>query len=599
MGKLNYCAYDLFKPIGETSEKHVTARVFTDGTVDIRGTIGLEDCVEVPWEHGTPEYLRSLDTGNARYEFKLSIPFNDFNSSLWWKLDEPEEIPESTDSTLYDQLQISTNQRKFRYYKKYEKERFLRWFGTDRVPELDLNQICKKTICSAPHLTNSINDGKFYEDSNNIMDNPDRTKVNIDNQTQLSLLSMCPRSTIDLIDKEDGQYLTFTVGGHQRTSTLSFHIQGKMRGQNRDNQQFGGTLEQMYKKALSLEKSIRFLDLTYEMNPNIMELWKTTMGGELEYVPRRWIEVLGIVENALDRRTEAQRADSQCAAPLQNPIDLLRFRAIDIESLFNWIEREVMERYKFIRGMSRRSYDNLDEVLSYSEQQARELDSQKLSNLEDYLDELVKQNKIDLQTKDRLVRYNQGIELWNWDLFIYIRDTSPSEVGSIESDTILSRVNLPLPIKEQLKHDIVNKWYALDPKVKYESTEDDIRESIVAFNSMLPRLPIVTRDNKVASRNIFLDWKNYVERTLKRLVEQGHLHERQINEWEYEDNPILRDILCKSTDGKWYSYTEYYIDEDMTVPLVDYSYRYKIDDCGSVEILKDRFDFWCPEDFME
>ena len=56
--------------------------------------MGLSDCVHVPWEYGSQDYLRSLNTGNEKYEFKLSIPFNDFNSVLWWKPDEKEELVE-------------------------------------------------------------------------------------------------------------------------------------------------------------------------------------------------------------------------------------------------------------------------------------------------------------------------------------------------------------------------------------------------------------------------------------------------------------------------------------------------------------------------
>ena len=93
-----------------------------------------------------------------KYEFKLSIPFNDENSTLWWKPDEKEEIPESADSTIDSTMDdtLELTEPRYRYYNKYEKERFLRWFGTDHVPELDLNNITKKTMCSIPKLTNDI-----------------------------------------------------------------------------------------------------------------------------------------------------------------------------------------------------------------------------------------------------------------------------------------------------------------------------------------------------------------------------------------------------------------------------------------------------------
>ena len=89
-GRLEYGFYEFFKPIGNTTEKFVKVRVSTNGNIDIYGVIGLSDCEHVEWKYGTPEYLRALNTGNERYDFKLSIPFNDENSTLWWKPDGPE-----------------------------------------------------------------------------------------------------------------------------------------------------------------------------------------------------------------------------------------------------------------------------------------------------------------------------------------------------------------------------------------------------------------------------------------------------------------------------------------------------------------------------
>ena len=56
------------------------------------------------------------------------------------------------------------------------------------------------------------------------------------------------------------------------------------------------------------------------------------------------------------------------------------------------------------------------------------------------------------------------------------------------------------------------------------------------------------------------------------------------------------------TDGKSYKYIEYYKDEQLTVPLVDYSYMYdedgerKVDDDGNLKY--DRWDFWSEDDFI-
>lgn len=93
-----------------------------------------------------------------------------------------------------------------------------------------------------------------------------------------------------------------------------------------------------------------------------------------------------------------------------------------------------------------------------------------------------------------------------------------------------------------------------------------------------------------------MDWKNYVDNSLSWLEEHGFLHSKEINPNDYSGNE--KEILCKSTDGKYYAYTEYYLDEDMTVPLIDYSYRWKINDFGLVEIRKDRWEFWNEYDFL-
>lgn len=166
-------------------------------------------------------------------------------------------------------------------------------------------------------------------------------------------------------------------------------------------------------------------------------------------------------------------------------------------------------------------------------------------------------------------------------------------------------------MKEQLRTDIKNNWYYFynclhpnDDKIgllKYETTVDDIRERIETFNTLIVRLPIKTRDNMVASRHIFWDWMNYINKSLAYLGQddQKILFSKEIRPEEYPPSEqMLKDMMCKSTDGQWYPYTEYYLDEDMTIPLIDYSYRYKINDLGFVEIIKDRFDFWRPWDFL-
>ena len=121
----------MFKPIGgKTTEKYIKVRVFTNGEMEVSGVVGLSDCEHLEWEYGSRDYLRSLNTGNQRYLFRLSIPFNDESSILYWKPDDKEQLEKEDPDD-------ENKEPKYRYYKPYETERFLRWFGTNYIPMLD------------------------------------------------------------------------------------------------------------------------------------------------------------------------------------------------------------------------------------------------------------------------------------------------------------------------------------------------------------------------------------------------------------------------------------------------------------------------------
>lgn len=96
-GRLDYVFYELFKPIGGSSEKYIKVKLYTNGELDITGVVSLSDCEHILWEYGTKEYLRALNTGNERYDFKLQIPFNDDSSVLWWKPDDREVYPDDVE----------------------------------------------------------------------------------------------------------------------------------------------------------------------------------------------------------------------------------------------------------------------------------------------------------------------------------------------------------------------------------------------------------------------------------------------------------------------------------------------------------------------
>lgn len=151
MEKVEYGFYEIFKPIGKTGDRHLTIRMSTSGEIDISGVIDIEDCEHIEWKYGSPEYLRALNTGNQMYDFRLSIPLNDENSVLWWKPDHDEPMDDVADEESEDDNEdITVEEAKYRYYKPYETERYLRWFGTSFVPRIDESTISRKTICSSP-----------------------------------------------------------------------------------------------------------------------------------------------------------------------------------------------------------------------------------------------------------------------------------------------------------------------------------------------------------------------------------------------------------------------------------------------------------------
>lgn len=176
-GNLNYGFYELFKPLG--NGRYIKAKMSTDGYVDIYGVVALSDCHHWVWEHGSEEYLRSLNTGNQRYLLQLDMPLNDERSVLWWKPDNEEKLnPEPP----YDE---EGNQKPtVKYYKEYEVERFLRWFGNDHVPRIDEDTIEKCTICSSPALSNDTESDNFHTDARNIGESGmDLTRMNIGDST--------------------------------------------------------------------------------------------------------------------------------------------------------------------------------------------------------------------------------------------------------------------------------------------------------------------------------------------------------------------------------------------------------------------------------
>ena len=146
-------------------------------------------------------------------------------------------------------------------------------------------------------------------------------------------------------------------------------------------------------------------------------------------------------------------------------------------------------------------------------------------------------------------------------------------------------------------------------RMKYDISYDnvsvsDLQDSITTFNNLIVRLPTDTYHNKVASRHIFLDWKNFVDSTLEKMVANGKSDDTSIP--DDKKLYILTDVeeIGVGTDGKEHSYVEYYTDVGRRNKLIDYSYLY--DDDGNLIVdekdgkpLHDRWDYWSEKDFLD
>lgn len=280
-GKLDYGFYEMFKPIGGTTDKYIKVKLSASGILDISGVIGLSDCTKVEWNYGSRAYLRSLNTGNERYEFKLSIPFNDENSQLWWKPDDKERISDSP-----------SGQPRYRYYKPYETERFLRWFGTTYIPLLDMDTIVKKTVCAAPKVNDKRGEASTkFRDATMLLEPEIQVSRSISSSSSSSSsrLSLSPIATIDLVQKDDGQYLRFVVSGNLGTQNLSFNIRGRILPVIQEMNHYGNTWQTIKGTYTLIQKHTMFLELSSLMNPDIERAWNLTYP-DMTYIPEGWEE---------------------------------------------------------------------------------------------------------------------------------------------------------------------------------------------------------------------------------------------------------------------------------------------------------------------
>ena len=484
---LEYGFYELFKPIGNSTEKYIKVKLSTMGTLDVSGVVGLQDCEHIEWKYGSKEYLRSLDTGNQMYVLGLSRGWNDSNSVLWWKLDEPELKSQETeiDSTG---LEVVVDE-KWIYYKPYETERFLRWFGTDYIPFFDLPTINKKTICSIPVLDNDVESDEFHADAtnNDTAQDLDLTKNNIDRSTSLSLLTLATKSTIDVVNNLDedhlGQYIVFVVSGHQQTSNISFHIQGQMYNVIPEMNHFDNTWNFMEEMRKQVGREILFLQTTKDINPTIETVWNKVFP-KVKWIPDDWQEVLDKLESVRDPTV----------------IDLIRFRTLDLYTIAQTIDGQATIREDFIHKMD-----------------------EDRQSVERYLDELA----VDGEVKNNVLDIVGSKKYWYDDLYNWVMEYTWNEdpkYFNVAWDTWFRNIPLPMEIKEVRLTGFMDDLTATNRttnKITYDDvTVEMLRERISTYNTLIVRLPFDTPENTRISRQIFLDWKTFVDKALKKLQEE-------------------------------------------------------------------------------
>ncbi len=170
---------------------------------------------------------------------------------------------------------------------------------------------------------------------------PDLQGKNVDERTSLSLLSLCQKSTLDIVEKEDGQYLRFVVSGNQGTSNLAFKLRAKMLPEIEEINHYHHTLNVIFSGYCTLSKRIMFLQETSRQNPPLEEYAWSRLYPQKEYLPQEWIDVHG----ALKRIVE-----------LPTSIDLVRFRMLDYEAMFRGLDEQYDERLKFIHDLANGEY---------------------------------------------------------------------------------------------------------------------------------------------------------------------------------------------------------------------------------------------------
>ena len=419
-----------------------------------------------------------------------------------------------------------------------------KWLGTTYIPMFDLDTITKLTVCETPKFSSTVQRESFFQDTDGILEQISRIDKVYDVPPHRGL-QMFQRATVDIVQRDDGQYLQFMVSGNQGTNNLTFHIRGRMMPIINYINRYANTLDLIGETYVSMTKEIMFLELSRNFHLNsdgesiLDKVWKFAFPDK-DLIPQEWLDVQSKLEQMVWQ---------------PKTTDLMRLRQIDLESVMKEVVFQSNERRKFLLGISGQSGKT---ALAYLEQTCQtEEDAAKAANMV------------------------QGKKFYNYELDKYIWEYEKNKnenVGIPSEQQDALRLTL-----ESLGTDRYEQVYELT----FETTIDEFRQAIGEFNEILPTLPTDTRTNKICSMHTFLDWKRYFDESTKYLVEHGLLFVKTD-----ENGDIVKEAEY-GTDDQVHQYVEYYVDIHCTEPVIDYSYCY--DQSGNV--IHDRFDYWSVDDF--
>ena len=152
-----------------------------------------------------------------------------------------------------------------------------------------MDTIVRKTVCSAPKVDGNRGEPSTkFQDATMLLEPEIPVSRSVSSSSSpSSMLSLSPIATIDLVQKDDGQYLRFVVSGNLGTQNLSFNIRGRILPIIQEMNHYGNTWQTIKGTYTLIQKHTMFLELSNLMNPDIERAWNLTYP-DMTYIPEGW-----------------------------------------------------------------------------------------------------------------------------------------------------------------------------------------------------------------------------------------------------------------------------------------------------------------------